>query len=175
MGLLVPRRVAEEDLAERVNAEVDAQIARAHEISKLLGSIDPHLSIVLAPENADHEEFEHPGYWYVRKRIPGSFDALLPLIGENGERLEPGPWVVDWLKARDLWDPRVFSSKKELKERLRTARTRAKQLESEQRRDEGAVAVRAARRVRGDYGMTHRTDRKGERPKLVLPAGVDAG
>jgi hypothetical protein len=174
--LLVPHSVAQDRLIEEVNAEVDKQIERGHEITRLLQTIDPNLSIVLAAEDADLEEFEYPGYWYVRKKIPGHFDAVLPLIGPDGERLEPGTWVIEWLDARDLWDPRVQRDRTALRHNVDTARRRAKELEAEQRQDEGRLALRAAARVKGDGGMTRNLSRKGERPKrLVLPAGVDAG
>lgn len=171
MDLLVPDSVAQDRLIEEVNAEVDQQIERGHEITRLLQTIDPNLSIVLAAEDADHEEFEYPGYWYVRKRIPGHFDAVLALIGPNGERLEPGAWVIEWLDARDLWDARVQRDRTKLRRDVDAARQRAKALEAEQRQDEGRLALRAAARVKGDGGMRKNLSRKGVRPnrELILP------
>jgi hypothetical protein len=170
-GLLVPRSVAQAELIDQVNSEVDRQIERGHEITRLLQTIDPNLSVILAAEDADHEEFEYPGYWYVRKKVPGHFDAVLALIGPDGERLEPGSWVIEWLDARDLWDERVQRDRAGLRRKVDDARRRAKALEAEQRQDEGRLALRAAARVKGDGGMTRNTSRKGVRPKkeLILP------
>jgi len=175
-GLMVPRRFAEEGFADQVNAEVDRQIEESKELLGQLQAVDPHLSLVLVAENADPDDWDYPGYWYLKKRIPGSVDAYFPLAGPNGERLVPGPWVLDELRAEDLWNPAVHRDKQDAKRRMREARERAKVTEAEQRQDEMAVAYRAAMRVNGDGGMRRNASRKGSpQPKeIVLPPGVDA-
>lgn len=160
-SLVVPRRVAEEDLADRVNAEVDRQIEESNLLLRELKAIDPHLTLVLVSDGADPDEFDYPGYWYIKKHIPGSVDALFPLAGPNGERLAPGPWILDELQAEDLWNPAVHRDKQEARRRLREARQRAKATEAEQRQDEMAVAYRAAMRVNGDGGMKRAASRMG--------------
>lgn len=158
MSLIVPESVA----AEKINAAMEAQAAEQEELARHwtaeLKRIDPTLSVEWVPEQAD--EFDFPARWHVRKRIPGSVDEWFPLIGGAGEYREPGSWILDALQAADLWDPRVHRDRKEAKEKLREARVRAKALEAEQRADVMAEAVRAARRVRGDGGMTKRTDKR---------------
>lgn len=176
-SLLLPSRLAEERAAEELQAEVDHMISESKVLERELRTIDPGLSVVLVSETADPQEFDYPGYWYIRKRMPIPPDEFFPLAdAETGRKLDPGLWVLDWLSGADLWNPRVHRDKKEAKEKLRTARTRAKKLRAEQRQDEMALAHRAAMRVNGDGGMVRNTLRKTSAPKkLVLPAGVDAG
>jgi hypothetical protein len=176
-SLLLPSRVAEEELAARIDAEAAQQVQESKLLLNELKAIDPTLTLVLVSEFADPQEYDYPGCWYLKKRIPDGPDEYFPLVDvETGRKLDPGLWVLDWLQAADLWNPRVHRSKKEAKEKLRTSRTRAKKLRAEQRQDEMGVAYRAANRVRGEGGMARRTDRKGIRPErgIVLPAGVDA-
>lgn len=172
MDLLIPRRVGEQEFADRINAEVDQQIEGARLLETELKAIDYSLSIVLVKDNADPDEFEYPGYWYIRKRVPGSVDAYFPLVGDAGERLEPGPWVLDRLKAEDLWNPRVHRSKQEAREKLRAAKVRAKALRAEQRQDVMKETIRAAKRVRDDRGMTKSSAAKRRGEGIELPPGV---
>ena len=154
MDLLVPRRIAEEEEADRINAAVDRQIGEARALQDDLRRIDPTLSLVLASEHSD--ELDHPGCWHIRKRIAGGIDEYWPLVGPEGEYREPGSWVLYALEAADLWNDRVHRDRKEAKEKLRAARARRRKLEAEQRIDEGALAGRAAKRVAGPGGMTKR-------------------
>jgi hypothetical protein len=174
MDLLVPRRVAEEDFADRVNAEVDQQIESAGLLDAELKRIDPYLSIVLIGENADPDEFDYPGYWYIRKAIPGSVNEFFPLANPDGSRMYPDARVLDQLRAADLWNPRVHRSKQEAREKLRAAKVRQKKREAEQRQDEGLLAARAALRVAGDGGMTRRAWGRGGSRSPAAPAEVGA-
>lgn len=158
-GLLVPASVAAEEEAAAINAEVDAQVTEARILADDLRRIDPTLSVVWVGENADDPEVV-PARWHIRKRIAGTIDAYIPIVGPDGEYREPGPWVLDWLQAADLWNPQVHRSRREAKDRHREAKLRAKAREEEQRKDEMMVAARAAQRIRGDSGMTQRTDLK---------------
>lgn len=172
MGLLVPRRVADARVADQINAEVDQQIEAAYSVLEPeLKKIDPTLSVVLAKDSADPDEFDYPGYWYVRKRMTTPPDEFFPLVGPNGERLHPDLHCLDLFKAADLWNPRVHRDRQEARDRLRQARVRAKKLEAEQRQDEGLLAARAALRVAGSGGMRKRAWGRGT--NLVLPAGIE--
>lgn len=162
-GLLLPADAA----AEEVNAAL-AEIARcdtelAVHWTAELKRIDPSLSVEWVPEQA--VEFDNPGRWHVRKQIPGDFDEWWPLLGENGAYREPGSWLLEALTASDMWNPRVHRDKQEARERHRQAKVRAREREAEQRQDEMALANRAARRLRGDSGMTKRTD-------LLVPKAI---
>lgn len=179
MGLLVPSRIADERLADEINAEVDRIMEAAfhpdHGLQAALRAIDPTLSLFLMPENVDPEEWR-PGYWYVRKRVTPPPDEFFCLEGPGGERIQPGLHVLDMFRGADLWNPRVHRDRQEAREKLRRQKVRAKQLRAEQRIDEGAIAGRAAKRVAGEGGMTKRAWGRGrEGSKLILPAGVERG
>lgn len=163
-SLYLPSKVADERAADELNAEVDRMVEGSKELLAELKSIDPTLSLVLVNEQADPQEFDYPGYWYIRKRMPIPPDEFFALADrETGAKLEPGLWILDWLNEADLYNPRIHRNKQEAKEKLRTAKTRAKKLRSEQRRDEMRVAWRAAMRVNGNGGMTRNASRKGAR------------
>lgn len=162
MSLILPDSAYVAEINARMEQQASEQEARARYWTAELKRIDPTLSVEWVPEQAD--EFDYPARWHVRKRIPGGVDEWFPLVGTHGEYREPGSWILDEFQANDMWNPRVHRSKQEAKEKLREARTRAQKLESEQRVDQMAEAIRAARRVRGDGGMTKSTaaKRKGE-------------
>lgn len=163
-GLLLPEHVQ----AQVINDEIEEQVALESEEGryweKELKRIDPGLELVQASGSADDPELE-PGVWYIRKRIPGQVDHYIPLTGPTGARRLPGAWMLEWLDASDLWNPRVHRDRKEAKRKLSEARQRAKKLRAEQRQDVMAEAVRAARRIRDDRGMNHRSDLKV--PKVI--------
>lgn len=156
MGYLVlPRSVADE--REQINADRRAQVFAEHEKAwtEQLKHVDPTLRIVRGKEGAWDPDIE-PGKWYLEKEIPGSVNEYMELPKP------PGGWLYDWLSANDLWNPRVHRSKREAKEKLHAAKTRARKLESEQRCDDMEVAVRAAGRIRDDRGFTKSSQAKRE-------------
>lgn len=182
LGLLLPSEV----VAEEINAEIAEQLEVEDEEAKLwtkeLQHVDPTLELRRATPTADDPELE-AGQWVIRKKVPGEVDAYIPLPPGR----PPGSWILEWLSAADLWNPQVHRDHKEAKRKLREARRRAEKLRAEQRRDEMAVAARAAQRVRGDGGLTQRTDlkvppkiaeerreKKEAERKLELPPGVKA-
>jgi hypothetical protein len=165
-GLLLPRSYVAEQGAARLNAEIDAQVEEAKILSEDLKRIDSTLSVVWVGERVDDPELV-PARWHIRRQTPGMVAAYIPLVGPDGEYREPGSWVLDWLQANDLWNPEVHRSREEAKQRHREAKVRAKRREEEQRKDEMMVAARATKRIRGDSGMTHRTD-------LKVPANIAA-
>lgn len=154
MALALPSEI----LAANAEMEREAvkDIAEAARWTDELKRLDPHLSVVWVPEEAAN--FDDPGRWHLRKQIPGDYDEWWPLLGPNGEYRAPGSWLLDTLSANDLWNPAVHRSKQEAREKHRRLKVRAKEREREQRRDEMALANRAARRLRGDSGFTKRTD-----------------
>lgn len=141
---------------------MESQDALAKLWTQELRQIDPYLECWKAGRMTGSPDLL-PGHWYIRRRNPETLDSYWPLCGLHGEYREPGEWMLEELKAADLWNPRVHRSRKEAGERLRTARRRAKAREAEQRRDEMALAATAARRMRSETGFTKRTDLKGKR------------
>jgi hypothetical protein len=166
MDLLLPPAAEAELINHEIAEQADEHMAEAVEWGKELKSIDPSLDLVWVGEAADDPELE-PGRWHIRKRIPGTVDAYIPLVGQDGAYRAPGAWMLEWLTAGDLWNPKVHRDKEEAKRKLGEARERARRLRAEQRQDHMAEAVRAARRIRDDRGMTQRSD-------LKLPATIAA-
>jgi hypothetical protein len=153
--LLLPPSLSDE--RDQINAEQREQVYTEYgrQWTEEIKRIDPSLSIVRAKDHATDPDFK-PGHWYMLKHIPESVDAYIELPRP------PGAWLYDWLSANDMWNPRVHRSKQEARDKLRAAKTRARKLESEQREDVMAEAISAARRMRGDGGMTHSSQPKRE-------------
>lgn len=164
--------------AQATNAAMERQsivdIAEAARWTEELRRIDPSLTLVWVPETAT--QFDDPGRWHIRKKLAGDYDEYWPLLTDaedvargaaqrEGMYKAPGSWVLDALNANDMWNPAVHRSKQEAWRRHREAKERAKVREAEQRQDEMALANRAARRIKGDGGMTKRTD-------LLVPRAV---
>lgn len=155
MPLLLPRSVAEE--RDRINADRRSQVFRGYvdQWTRELQKVDRDLEVVRASDHPTDPDLV-PGGWYLLKRIPGSVDELFHLPEP------PGPWIYDWLLARDLWNENVYRSREKAREKYKAAQARAKALEQEQRQDEMAAAVRAASRIRDDRGMTKNSQAKRE-------------
>ncbi|HET7455392.1 MAG TPA: hypothetical protein VFJ76_07725 [Solirubrobacterales bacterium] len=158
MDLVLPASVEAEIINAEMEQQADEHMVEAVEWAEELKRIDPGLDLVWVG-NADDPELE-PNRWHIRKRIPGSVDAYIALVGEGGSYRPPGAWMLEWLTANDLWNPRVHRDRSEAKRKLGEARDRARRLRAEQRQDHMAEAVRAARRIRDDRGMTQRSDLK---------------
>lgn len=158
MPLLLPRSVAEE--RDRINAERRSQTfaGYAEQWTRELRKVDRDLEIVRASDFPEDPDLT-PGGWYLLKRIPGTVDELFELPQP------PGPWIYDWLLARDMWNPSVYRSREKARERYKAAQARARDLEAEQRQDAMREAISAASRIRDDRGMSSRSD-------LKLPPGI---
>lgn len=154
MPLAIPSEILEANA--QMEREAVKDIAEAARWTDELRRIDPSLSVVWVPEEAIN--FDHPARWHLRKQIPGDFDEWWPLETPEGGYRAPGAWLLDALSAADMWNPRVHRSKQEARQKHREAKRRAKARETEQRRDEMALANRAARRIKGDAGLTKRMD-----------------
>jgi hypothetical protein len=163
--LLVPSHLAQQEAAstQEINAAMERQsvtdIAEALRWTEELRHIDPSLEVIWVPEQAT--EYDHPARWHIRKKIPGDVDEWWPLLGPGGCYRAPGMWLLegpDSLSANDMWNPRVHRTKREARAKFREAKKRAQEREAEQRQDEMAVAYRAAKRIKGDAGLTKRTD-----------------
>jgi hypothetical protein len=149
--------------------QVESKVREMEHWDRELKRIDPSLSLIVAKPGSEDVGLL-PGRWHVQKHIPNAPDEFWPLVGPNDEYREPGAWVLDEFKASDLWDGRVARDKKELKRKLREAKVRAKELLREQRTEEVEFQARAARRVRGNEGLTKRTDLKASRETLEARA-----
>src|ERR1041384_2699472 len=109
-GLLVPREIVAEEINSEIAEQLVAEDAEAKLWTKELQQIDPTLELRRASPSASDPELE-PGQWVVRKKIPGDVDAYIPLPPGR----PPGSWILEWLSAADLWNPRVHRDRKEAK------------------------------------------------------------
>jgi hypothetical protein len=155
MSLLLPASVEAQQINAEIEEQLEAEDSEARYWTKELQRVDPTVELRRASWQADDAELE-PGQWYIRKPVPGQVEAYIALPAGR----PPGAWILEWLSAADMWNPRVHRDRKETKRKLREAKHRADKLRAEQRKDVMAEAVRAAQRVRGDGGMTKRTDKK---------------
>jgi hypothetical protein len=151
-------------LPERIRAEAEAQIEakRAAVIdywNPLLKQIDPTLDLVQIKPNADDPNVI-PGYWHLRRNTVEGFPWFFPITGPDGEFREPDHAFLEELKANDLWNPAVHRNKQEARIRREQARTRHKELRSEQQLDEVKSLFKAAKRVKGEGGFKRRTDKR---------------
>lgn len=165
MSLILPESVEVAAWKAEQADQVESKVREMEHWDTELKRIDPSLSLIVAKPGSEDVGLL-PGRWHVQKHIPNAPDEYWPLVGPHDEYREPGAWVLDEFKAADLWDGRVARDKKELKRKLREAKVRAKELLAEQRQAEIDFQARAARRVRGDSGLSKRTDLKAS-PKTL--------
>lgn len=111
-----------------------------------------------------------PGRWHM-KLLTHPQNAYFPIAGANWEYRDPDLGVVEEMKERDLHKHGALEAIWRAEEDADRARLRAEILEGEQRKDEVALAYRAAKRVRGDGGEHRRTDR-GNEPHVPYAGGV---
>lgn len=145
--------------------QVESKVREMEHWDEELKRIDPSLSLIVAKPGSEDVGLL-PGRWHVVKEIPGAPDEYWPLVGPNDSYREPGAWVLDEFNANDLWNPAVHRNKKEARQKIVEARARAKRLLAEQRVDELDFQARAARRVKGEGGLTKRTDLKASKATL---------
>jgi hypothetical protein len=145
--------------------QVESKVREMEHWDTELKRIDPTLSLIVAKPGSEDVGLL-PGRWHVQKHIPNAPDEYWPLVGPHDEYREPGAWVLDEFNANDLWNPAVHRNKKEARQKIVEARARAKRLLAEQRIDEVEHNATAARRVRGDSGLSKRTDLKAS-PKTL--------
>lgn len=160
MSLFVPESVEAQQINAEIEQQIDAQIEEATHWNRELQRIDPGLSLIWSPPQVEDTELK-PGRFMIRKKVPGSVDAFIPLEGPEGQYREPGVWMLEMLAANDMWNDRRRHERDEIKRKLGEAKARAYATEKEQRLDESELAVRAAKRLRGPEGFTKRTDLKG--------------
>lgn len=141
--------------AERERA-VDEQLNLVREWTRILKGVDPSLSLVWVGENS-HASGVIPGRWAVRKiNPPPAAHSYLTVAGPNGEYREPAEDILRELDDMDLWKRDGINRHKQIQQRIEDAKVRARKLEQEGRIDNASAAVRAARRVSGERGMSRR-------------------
>lgn len=174
-----------ESPASRWNAEKDRLIAewgktdkQAKALEKELKKVDPHLEVhyidseVAKLPPAQRAVGIVPARWHIVRRNPKGIDAWFPIMGPNGEYAEPALAVAESMKRADLWRKGALLELRERQEKEAKRKAAEELLLSEQRKDEVRHNYEAAKRTRGDGGLTKNFDpkRRGEGiKKLVLP------
>lgn len=143
VDLWLPQDVAKEQ-------QVDGQLQLARYWSKVVKTLDPELSLVLAGDRAQPPLV--PGRWHVRRRNQGAPDSYMPVTGPEGEYREPDEQMLVELRRRDSWRT-ADALDRMLADKHRDVERQQRELKREQLRDHAAEDFRAARRVAGDEAL----------------------
>lgn len=175
-----------ESAASRWNSQRDRLIAdwsrtdkQKKRLEKELKKIDSYLEVhyidseVAKLPPAQRAVGVVPARWHIVRRNPKGIDAWFPIMGPNGEYAEPSLQVAEDMKKADLWRSGAMLEMRQRQEREAKEKANKEVREREQRSDEVVHAYRAAKRVRGDGGMTRRTDLKRDKPKKLILPGDD--
>jgi len=163
----------------------------ARRLEKELKQLDDRIEVDFVDPEAAKVPLEQrapglvPGRWHIIVRTgPGADDHYFPIVGEKMAYRDPELSVVEEMKARDLWKPRIFDKLVNEWEKEASRLRQQEITEGEGRIEQVAAAYRAAKRVKGDGGETRRFDRMGRPEKeegvrpyaggVLLPAGSKA-
>lgn len=137
----VPPRVAYELQQETLRREaeglrelqVEARFKWAREFEAELKRIDHRLfGPVFCPDPAPLDAVvmgAQPGRWHVGRENEGAPTSLLPILGPNGEYMEPTSRVFEQLKQMDWWDDRVMRDRRKRERELEEAKARREERE----------------------------------------------
>lgn len=158
-GLIVPLNAIREEA-------VDQGPPRApfvKQINAELQSLDPYLELVWIGPNAKRGLIPgvEPGRWHIRRTPPGIIHSYWPIMGPEGEYVDPSLQIIEDMKAADLWREGALQELRDRQIREAEKKKKAAELEREQNRDTAAESIRAGKRVFGDGGLTKRKMFKG--------------
>lgn len=153
---IVPQDIkARYERAEWVERSVTAGRALERELKATFG---PEMEVVLVKPTIDPEtapENVVPGRWHVRRNNPPpALPTYIPILASNGGYRDPDSGVIAELAKIDLRRPGV---KERLMQETRTDsphKQAERDLKKEQRRDVLKSDFKAAKRVRGEGGLT---------------------
>lgn len=153
-GLIVPLNAMRDEA-------VDQGPPRApfvKQINQELQSLDPYLELVWIGPNAKRGLIPgvEPGRWHIRRTPPGIIHSYWPVMGPDGEYVDPSLKIIEDMKAADLWREGALQELRDRQIREAEKKKKEAELEQEQNRDTAAADIRAGRRVFGDGGLTKR-------------------
>lgn len=99
---------------------------------KELQKIDSKLTLVKAHEDAQVPGLR-PGFWHVVRDCSPGPPSILPVVGDDGEFVEPTSRLLDMLRAGDLQNPRAMADRRRRDEAKAKAAERQKQNDHEDR------------------------------------------
>jgi len=151
---------------ERMRAWKTEADSQARQLEKELKEIDPELEVdFVDPAAANNPTQEKaigivPGRWHIIRRNPGGVNSWFPICGPNKAYRDPELSIVEEMKKADMWRPGALQEFRDAQmKELRDKEAQAT-LEDEQKRDESEMVWRAAKRVRGEGGMTKSFEKK---------------
>ena len=151
--------------AEREQAiewRLNQHVVDGARLQKELKTLDHLLEIGFIGELAPEFPGVVPARWHViRRNPPPAPHSFMPIVGKDGEYVEPSFQIIEELKKRDLWKKESVVKMMDEYEAQWTRRKKQKDLEAEQRIDVGADLFRAANRLPGDGGMEKKLWGKG--------------
>lgn len=152
MPVWLPPRISRELAAvtQAHRAEV-VQAARRDALcdywDRELQKIDPALTIFQAKEDATVPGLK-PGYWHICRDNPGAPPSLLPLVGDDGEFVEPTSKMLEVLRAGDLQNRRAMEDRARRDEEAERRRERERQDAHEERVSEMLDRLASATQTR---------------------------
>lgn len=151
----IKARYAAQDFVDQVKRDIPAAKALIRDLQSAFGPemdcvfIRADIALEKLPENAV------PGRWHVaRNNPPPELTLYIPILAPGGGYREPDSLVVAELAGRDL---RRAGVREDLMNRTRTDQPHLageRALKKEQRLDELKHGFQAAKRVRGEGGLT---------------------
>lgn len=133
--LYLPPGVTRELYDERLKREAQAHASgvfvrdeRCREFDPLLFRVEPYLSMVFCREPAPLPVVAcgaRPGRYNIVRQVPGTPVTFLPVVGPDGEYVEPSSRVFQMLDELDSWKPSVKRDRQQRSDRIADARAKA--------------------------------------------------
>jgi len=134
------------DIHKRQIAEGAIRDATAEYWTRELRKIDPNLALIKANENAQAVGLK-PGYWHVMRAVDNDVTTLLPVVGDDGEYVEPTGRLLEMVKAGDLQNEQAMRARQEFDRRRAAERERDRLREREERKEEMAERLSSMQNV----------------------------
>lgn len=154
-GLVPPDIKARHERAEWVDRSVTAGRALERELKSTFG---PEMEVVLVKPTIDPENTPEnvvPGRWHVRRNnSPPALATYIPILAPGGGYRDPDAGVIAELAEVDLRRPGVKEKLIAYGRTDRPHKQTERALKKEQRIDTAKSDFKAAKRVRGDGGLT---------------------
>ena len=153
-GLIVPLNAVREEAVEQ--GPPRAPFVR--QINAELQKLDPYLELVWIGPNAERGLIPgiEPGRWHIRRIPPGLIHSYWPVMGPDGEYIDPTMKLIEDMKAADLWREGALQELRDRQVREAEKKEKDAELAREQSRDVAAMDLRAGRRVFGNGGLKKR-------------------
>jgi len=123
-------------------AEADGQIGRALATDAMLKDLDPRLELVWIKSGATAPGLI-PSRWHIRRRNEETLDSYFPLVGPNGEYVEPNSGHLEMMRRNDLWNRDVIAEVRADRQRRADAQRKREEAGHEERVDTLATHLKS--------------------------------